>query len=369
MEHSNDNRKVSKRSRPLSQKDALQTIYHCLGGEKWTRKDNWLSSTHEEDLSKWSGVTCNSTGQVTAIELSQNNLQGRLGDDSIMEALGVFAPFLEQLWLSENALTGNLPIALADRSKFPALTILDVGNNQLSGCLPPSFTRAKHFSWFDMSGNQLTSYFRYEKSADASNNNNNNETIKSSSPLSGVHTVVSLLEKSQSQKLIDLALDYTQQSGGWQMDRHKDYRTTDIDVAIVGGDLLELCNGHLKDSILPALSQLFGFPAEDLAIEDLFLAKYSASKGEQNSLTQHRDGSELSFVITLNEAFQGGGTKFVEENITVAPKEAGTGVLFCGRKLHAGVEVVEGTRYILAGFVRVYPSTAVTVSKLESLVQ
>jgi len=59
----------------------------------------------------------------------------------------------------------------------------------------------------------------------------------------------------------------------------------------------------------------------------------------------------------------------VQENITVAPQTAGTGVLFCGRQLHAGVEVLEGTRCILAGFVRVYPSTVEAVSKLDNLIQ
>jgi hypothetical protein len=140
-------------------------------------------------------------------------------------------------------------------------------------------------------------------------------------------------------------------------------------VAIVGGELLAQCNQHLKDSILPALSHLFGFPVQDLSMEDLFLAKYSAAKGQQSSLVQHRDDSELSFVITLNDNFQGGGTKFILENtnVTVAPTKAGTGVLFCGRMLHAGVEVHDGTRYILAGFVRVYPSTPAGASRLQDL--
>ena len=120
------------------------------------------------------------------------------------------------------------------------------------------------------------------------------------------------------------------------------------------------------------MARLFAFSLVDLAIEDLFLAKYSADKGQQSMLSEHRDDSELSFVITLNDTFQGGGTRFIADgsttDTTVAPN-CGAGVFFCGRRLHSGVQVVEGTRYILAGFVRVYPSTPEGVAKLDCLLK
>ena len=355
----------------MSPKQALETLYHSLGGEAWTRKDNWLSQ--EQDISQWSGVTCNSIHgevKITALELSQNNLQGTLDDKEVLEAFAALASTLEQLWLSENKLSGNLPAALAYKEKFPKLSILDLGSNKLRGSLHPAFARATQFSWLEYSGNELTSYFRY------SNNTENVTTVIENiatkdirSPLESVHVVPSLLSEEACQSLVKLALEYANQNDrGWQLDRHKDYKTTDLDVAVVGGKLLRLCNNILKDAILPALSKLFQFPVQDLAMEDLFLAKYSADKGQQRSLAQHRDGSELSFVVTLNANFQGGGTKFISDNITVAPKTAGTGVLFCGRLLHAGVEVVDGTRYILAGFVRVYPSTPDSFVNLQKLI-
>eukprot|EP00978_Attheya_sp_CCMP212_P006112 scaffold13787_cov59-Attheya_sp.AAC.1 len=85
-------------------------------------------------------------------------------------------------------------------------------------------------------------------------------------------------------------------------------------------------------------------------------------------LSKHTDDSELSFVITLNDGFKGGGTRFIDDDTTVAPK-CGAGVFFCGHRLHSGVEVVEGERYILAGFVRVYPSTPEGVAKLDCLLK
>jgi hypothetical protein len=69
-------------------------------------------------------------------------------------------------------------------------------------------------------------------------------------------------------------------------------------------------------------------------------------------ISEHRDDSELSFVVTLNDTFQGGGTRFIADgttttttttDTTVAPN-CGAGVFSCGRRLHSGVEVIEGTR-------------------------
>ena len=354
----------TKRKWPISspQVEALETIYHCLGGPDWSRQENWLSENHR--FSEWSGVTCKGE-QITALELSQNNLRGRLDDPLVVDALLKLSPTLEQLWLSENALTGNLPWVLADKLKFPHLNIIDVGSNQLCGSLHPTFAKATLFSWFDTSDNELTSYFRYTSDDEEA-------TVVgfcTSSPLTHVHVVPSLLTKQEGTDLVDLAIRYTEANGGWQMDRHKAYKTTDIDIAVCGGELLDTCNAHLRTRILPLMANVFEFPVVDLAIEDLFLAKYSASKGQQSALSSHRDGSELSFVITLNDpaTFKGGGTRFIADDVIVAPDTPGTGVFFYGGKLHSGVEVVEGTRYILAGFVRVYPSTLKGVARLEEL--
>jgi hypothetical protein len=359
------------------QVDALKTIYKSLGGPEWTRQDNWLSEDH--DYSRWQGITCSKpTGDdknknITVIELSQNNLRGRLDDPILVDAFVKLGPYLEQLWLSENAaITGNLPSIFADALVFPQLSVLDVMNNQLSGSLHPAFAkRATQLSCFETSGNQLTSYYRY-----TSNDHDEDEVVDvdvgpMSTPLPHVHVAQALLTKQQCADLVGLAIRHTESNGGWMMDRHKAYKTTDIDISICGGKLLDTCNNHIRTIILPLMARLFELPLVDLAIEDLFLAKYSADAGQQNALSKHRDDSELSFVVTLNDAFQGGGTRFIADDdtgTTVAPN-GGAGVFFCGRRLHSGVEVVEGTRYILAGFVRVYPSTPEAVAKLDSLLK
>jgi hypothetical protein len=358
----------AKRKRPdAPQRDALDAIYHCLGGPQWTNREHWCSEDHH--WSEWSGVRCCSGEEkrITALELSQNNLRGRLDDPAVSSALLKLASSLEQLWLSENNLSGNLPAVLA--TDFPKLSILDVGSNMLSGSLHPAFGATTQFSWFDTSGNELTSYYRYTTDKDSSLALDL-DLSATSNPLEYAFVVPSLLSKEQARNLVDLALTYTKNNGGWETDRHKAYKTTDVDIAVCSGDLLDVCNSMLKTRILPLLANLFEFPIADFAIEDLFLAKYSATKGEQSALLQHRDGSELSFVITLNDPkteFTGGGTRFA--GATVAPDTPGTGVFFCGRYLHSGVEVTEGTRYILAGFVRVYPSTPEGKAKLACMLK
>lgn len=355
---------TSLQSPPQTQMDALNIIYASLGGPEWTRQNDWLFNDH--DSCEWQGVTLIKGDNVKILELSQNNLRGRLDEPIVIDAFVKLGSSLEQLWISENAITGTLPPVFADSQVFPRLTILDVGSNQLRGSLHPAFSkRATPFNYLDTSGNQLTSYFRY---TEESTNNSMDHLLPTNSPLPHVHVAPSLLSKKQCTHMINLAIQYAESNGGWMMDRHKAYKTTDLDMAQCGGEILDACNDHLRTTILPLLANLFQFPLVDLAIEDLFLAKYSSAKGEQRMLSKHTDDSELSFVITLNDGFKGGGTAFIDEDTIVAPN-CGAGLFFCGHRLHSGVEVVKGERYILAGFVRVYPSTPEGVARLDCILK
>ena len=100
------------------------------------------------------------------------------------------------------------------------------------------------------------------------------------------------------------------------------------------------------------------------------MVRYDAAG--QDRLAAHTDDSELSFNLLLSDpsAFEGGGTRFeaageaaepaetgeeaAEEGETVRPAR-GEMLSHFGRLRHAGQPVLEGTRYILAGFVRVRP--------------
>ena len=369
-------------------RDALAALYHALGGDGWTRKDGWLT---DAPLSKWYGVRVRD-GRVRVLELSRNGLRGNLAGPALAPSLAQLSDALEQLWLSENALTGTLPSVLA--TGFPNLNILDVGSNTLRGALPPAFV-VRSFSWFDTSGNQLTSYARLNRLADNAVNDDDRAAATSVPSLSPCTTVALssdpsystqfselwqahisplLLSADEGAALIALAEQWASEHAGWETSRHRAYKTTDVDVAVCGGGLLALCNAHLEGRILPLMAARFRFPAADLAVEDLFVAKYSADVGQQRALGEHRDGSELSFVITLNSPadFRGGGTRFIVggtagDDIVVAPSEAGTACFFCGRHLHSGVEVSSGTRYILAGFVRVFATSEEAKARLAHL--
>ena len=108
---------------------------------------------------------------------------------------------------------------------------------------------------------------------------------------------------------------------------------------------------------------------DELWYGDVFVVKYTAGRGAAaqdaprpaSSMPKHRDWSELSFVIELSEAgvdFDGGATTWFSGDGAAArtfrlPLLRGGAVLFCGRVPHAGAEVTRGSRFIVAGFVRV----------------
>ena len=50
---------------------ALVALYNTTGGANWTNNTNWLTN---EALSEWHGVTTNSDGRVTELNLSRNQL-------------------------------------------------------------------------------------------------------------------------------------------------------------------------------------------------------------------------------------------------------------------------------------------------------
>ena len=80
---------------------------------------------------------------------------------------------------------------------------------------------------------------------------------------------------------------------------------------------------------------------------------YRYQSGERFSA--HYDGSfrrsadeesTLTFMVYLNEDFEGGGTKFFDHDVEVVPK-AGLAVLFQHALHHEGSSVLSGTKYVL----------------------
>lgn len=142
------------------------------------------------------------------------------------------------------------------------------------------------------------------------------------------------------------------QKRGWGKKRHANYPTTDIDTRAIPNAWIPVQNIVYRD-IIPRITEEFGLHPLKLGISEVFIAKYNAAPGQQRKLNIHKDGSDFSFVVALNDSYTGGGTGFYNSKkkhiATFQPKQ-GDAVIFCGQTKHAGLEVTSGTRYIMTGF-------------------
>ena len=84
-------------------KAVLEYLYEVAGGELWTNSDGWGG---DGGLGEWYGVSVDSLGLVTALDLSKNALEGRL--PASLASLSR----LTELWVDGNALEGRLPTSL-----------------------------------------------------------------------------------------------------------------------------------------------------------------------------------------------------------------------------------------------------------------
>ena len=133
----------------------------------------------------------------------------------------------------------------------------------------------------------------------------------------------------------------------WTTARHKNYPTTDIPVS----SIRELDLTGEVSRISELCMRTFGFKGSARAY-DVFVVKYEP--GGQDGLDVHRDSSELSFVVALNDPleYEGGGTFYEGDNATVLPS-VGEVAFHCGKLRHGARAVTRGTRYVLIGFLDV----------------
>ena len=110
-----------------TERSALIALYNAADGSNWTERDHWLTGA---PLSAWHGVTTNKMGEVTGLDLEDNNLTGTLpGRLSDLRSLSV-------LDLSNNSgLTGPLPASLSGLG----LMALKLGGTNLCAPLNPAF--------------------------------------------------------------------------------------------------------------------------------------------------------------------------------------------------------------------------------------
>jgi len=103
----------------------------------------------------------------------------------------------------------------------------------------------------------------------------------------------------------------------------------------------------------PLLPQKLPGGWEIVGLNEL-LRYYRYEKGQQ--FAPHYDGafarnkteqSQLTFMVYLNEGFEGGETKFYDgESLVVTPR-CGSALVFVHRKLHEGASIISGRKYVL----------------------
>jgi len=206
--------------------------------------------------------------------------------------------------------------------------------------------------------------------------------------------VKSILSDTETAELVNIARQHAATTGRWERpdsERHSTYATCDfpVDQAPAVESYLEKIG--FDDRVWETMNECYGIPCQDMSYLDLFCAQYQAKPkhqqgeddsndndmskenkdvGTMDSLEAHRDGSLLSFTITLSDPteFEGGGTFFealrghedgyantnvVHPGGVIRPCRAGDGVFHSGKPLHGADTVTFGERIVLVGFVDV----------------
>ncbi len=209
----------------LSDRAALVALYYATDGANWANNTNWLS---DMPLTTWYGVST-SRSLVTELRLGENQLTGKLPPELSQLA------YLRVLTLDQNQLQGEIPPGLG---RLLNLESLSLSWNRLHGVIPPELGRLTYLTSLRLQGNQLTGEIPPELGHLA--------------------------------KLSDLALDYNELSGSvpaWLADLPNLYELS-LDENLLTGTippelgrlanlrLLSLAKNHLSGEIPPELSQL-----------------------------------------------------------------------------------------------------------------
>ena len=129
---------------PLTDRDVLELLFESTGGQSWIKHDNWLTAA---PLDSWHGVYTDASGRVQQLSLSRNGLTGEIPPE-----LSNLAK-LERLDLGINRLTGEIPPWLGN---LDSLSYLDLGSNGLTGEIPPELSNLAKLERLHLGVNRLT---------------------------------------------------------------------------------------------------------------------------------------------------------------------------------------------------------------------
>jgi hypothetical protein len=138
----------------LQQRYILAVLYYQTSGDSWSRctsdgltSCNGAAFLSAESECEWGGIECDTSRQVVAVKLSNNNLAGPLPLE-----LGSLA-FLEEMSMDKNLITGSIPDSFG---ALPSLEFLDLDNNILTGTVPDEIYNARTLRVIDLDHNDLT---------------------------------------------------------------------------------------------------------------------------------------------------------------------------------------------------------------------
>ena len=130
----------------------LMALYDSTDGANWDDSTNWNTTAA---LDTWRGVTTDSNGRVTGLELTENNLVGtlpaKLGDLSK----------LKLLYLEKNGLRGTIPAELGDLGNLLDLVLSgnanpDIPGSGLTGEIPAELGNLSKLQFLALRTNSLS---------------------------------------------------------------------------------------------------------------------------------------------------------------------------------------------------------------------
>lgn len=183
---------------------------------------------------------------------------------------------------------------------------------------------------------------------------------KMSKPFSDIR-VYDFISPETCQQLIDTVTDMNK----WSTGRHDHYPTTDVPMLNLSTNEEKLVE-PIYEQLITSLQSIvwYDYGLKVRGIYDMFLVKYDE---DQQGLGIHQDQSLLSFVITLNNDFEGGGT-IIQELDTSLVHDIGTITVHYGKLQHGAKPVKKGSRYVIIGFCDITDGPLYNIDEITGMV-
>ena len=137
-----------------SDRAVIEALYDATDGPNWIDNTNWKTAS---PLGEWFGVTTDTAGRVTRLQLPGNELAGpipaTLGELSLLRNLDLGIRWDAASQSHKNALTGPIPPALG---RLVNLAVLDLSANGLTGPIPAELGNLVNLEWISLGKNYLT---------------------------------------------------------------------------------------------------------------------------------------------------------------------------------------------------------------------